>query len=290
MKSILPITIFFLFAFHFGLTDSFAQPQTMSFQGRLTDGSDISVANGNRSMTFKLYDVASGGTALWEETQNTAISNGVFSVILGSTTPLTLDFDAPYWLGISVDGGAEMLPRSELTSTPYSFAALSVAANGVNSAAIENNSISNADINANAAIESSKISGMPGADFVTFDLLQGVTTTVTNLTQLEVTAPTDGYVLLTLSGNAILFGDGTSCSVGIGTSTSAFDIVEARAGILDGSDTKRYYESLSANIVVPVSAGTATYYINAAKSTVFDAATVNVSDIIASAVFIPNRY
>ncbi|RMD85782.1 MAG: hypothetical protein D6813_15790, partial [Calditrichaeota bacterium] len=76
-------------------------PQTMSYQGVLTDADGNPVADGSVSLTFKLYDVATGGTALWEETQQVTTANGLFNVILGSTNPLNLPFDKPYWLGIT---------------------------------------------------------------------------------------------------------------------------------------------------------------------------------------------
>ena len=106
-------------------TFAFGQiPQTMSYQGVLTEANGNPV-NGSVSLTFKLYDAATGGTKLWEETQQVTVTNGLFNVILGSVNPLTLPFDKPYWLGICVDGGAELTPRIELTSSPYSMTAQS---------------------------------------------------------------------------------------------------------------------------------------------------------------------
>ena len=98
-------------------------PRTMSYQGLLSDAAGI-VITGSRSITFKLYDMASGGTALWTETQSSvSVDRGVFSVILGKTAPLNLAFDNSYWVGIAVDGGAELLPRTELTAAPYALRA-----------------------------------------------------------------------------------------------------------------------------------------------------------------------
>ena len=46
----------------------FAQaPRTMSHQGLLTDLGGTPVANASRSMTFKIYDDAVAGTALWKD-------------------------------------------------------------------------------------------------------------------------------------------------------------------------------------------------------------------------------
>ena len=96
-------------------------PSTMSYQGVLMDNTGALVPDGNYSLTFKLYNVASGGSAIWTETQGTvAVSRGGFSVILGSAASLSgLAFDVPYWLGITVGAGTELTPRVALASSPY---------------------------------------------------------------------------------------------------------------------------------------------------------------------------
>ena len=76
-------------------------PQTLSYQGVLTDASGNAVADGNYKLTFRLYSDASNNMLLWEEVhQDRAIQNGVFNVILGSMTTLDLPFDQVYYLGI----------------------------------------------------------------------------------------------------------------------------------------------------------------------------------------------
>jgi len=72
----------------------FAQvPQTISYRGILTNTDGNPVANGNANLTFKLYEFNTGGTPIWQETQEVALSNGVFSAILGSSNPLGMPFD-----------------------------------------------------------------------------------------------------------------------------------------------------------------------------------------------------
>ena len=99
-------------------------PRTISYQGVLVDTSGAVVSDGSYDLTFALYDTDGGGTALWSETQSLAVSDGVFSVILGSVEVLDLAFDAAYWLGIAVDGGMELTPRMELTSLAYAIHAV----------------------------------------------------------------------------------------------------------------------------------------------------------------------
>jgi hypothetical protein len=102
-------------------------PQTISYQGVLTDGAGTPEPDGSYNITFSLYTVAGGGTALWTETQSVQVTGGIFSVILGAQTPLAVAFDQPYWLGVSVNGGQEFSPRRELTSAAYSLNARSLA-------------------------------------------------------------------------------------------------------------------------------------------------------------------
>ena len=45
-------------------------PQTLSYQGVLTDDLGNPVADGTYDLGFSLYDALTGGTALWFETQS----------------------------------------------------------------------------------------------------------------------------------------------------------------------------------------------------------------------------
>ncbi len=100
-------------------------PQTINYQGVLTQPSGQPVSNGNYNLTFRLYDAAVAGTELWIEVQIIPVENGIFNVILGDVTPFALDFDAPYWLSIQVAVDPELSPRVELTGVPYSFSSAS---------------------------------------------------------------------------------------------------------------------------------------------------------------------
>ncbi len=98
-------------------------PRVMAFQGRILESATQRPFTGTRAMVFKIYSVAAGGSALWTENQNVEIQNGLYMVSLGSVTPLNLPFDGPYWLGVAVEGGAEMTPRFKLRTAPYAFVA-----------------------------------------------------------------------------------------------------------------------------------------------------------------------
>jgi hypothetical protein len=99
-------------------------PPVINYQGQLLDASG-NPASGNFTMVFSIFDVATGGTALYTETQNVTVSNGVFNVLIGSVTPIpqTLFDDSPNrLLEIRVNGNV-LTPRRRFGSVPYAFTA-----------------------------------------------------------------------------------------------------------------------------------------------------------------------
>lgn len=96
-----------------------AVPQTLTLNGRLTNNQSNPLS-GTYNMVFKIYNVPSGGSQLWTSGTMSVVtdSNGVYNVILQN---VNLDFSNVYYLGITVGTDAEMTPRLNLTSSPYSF-------------------------------------------------------------------------------------------------------------------------------------------------------------------------
>jgi len=119
MKHIIPIILFLII----GISQftSAQIPQTMSYQGVLTGIDGSPVPDGTASLTFRLYNSAEGGDTLWQETQSVQVTKGIFNVILGSNTSLNLPFDEQYWLGVTISGSSELIPRITLTASPYSL-------------------------------------------------------------------------------------------------------------------------------------------------------------------------
>ncbi|MFC1680759.1 tail fiber domain-containing protein, partial [Pseudomonadota bacterium] len=97
-------------------------PTKMSYTGRLTDSGGAPLT-GTYDVTFKLYTVATMGTAVWTETQTgVSVSGGVFTVELGSVTPLDpADFSEPLYLGVTIGTDDEMSPRLPVSSAGYAF-------------------------------------------------------------------------------------------------------------------------------------------------------------------------
>ncbi|MCU0612224.1 MAG: hypothetical protein MUE60_10595 [Candidatus Eisenbacteria bacterium] len=97
--------------------------QEINFQGQLTysngDPIDSTVA-----ITFDLFSASTGGTSLWTETHSSVtVADGVFDVVLGSTTPLTdalFATNTSLWVESTV-GSTVISPRIKLTSVPWAF-------------------------------------------------------------------------------------------------------------------------------------------------------------------------
>jgi len=101
-----------------------AAPNTLGYQGRLANASGTPITS-NLNITFRIYDVASGGGALWTETQSAvAVDGGNLAVELGSVTPLPATiWGRQLYLGVQIAGDSEMLPRPALTAAPFALRA-----------------------------------------------------------------------------------------------------------------------------------------------------------------------
>jgi hypothetical protein len=101
-----------------GITAAADVTQNITYQGKLTDAAGNPLT-GTYTVTFRLYNVSSGGTSLATSTQSVQVTNGLL------TTPVTFDpgfFDGQaLWLGVKVGADAEMTPRQELRPVPYAL-------------------------------------------------------------------------------------------------------------------------------------------------------------------------
>ena len=113
----------------------------INYQGKLTDNLGVSVADGKRDMVFKIYDASTGGNLLWTGTytaanssQDVQVTNGMFSVMLGSGTgnAMTLDFSTDsYYLTVNVAGDGEMSPRKRIGAVPQAINANNLIGDGL---------------------------------------------------------------------------------------------------------------------------------------------------------------
>ena len=100
---------------------------SLSIQGSIQNSSGVALPDGQYELIFNIYDVATGGQAVWTETQpQVEIIGGLYSSILGLITPLTasrtpFNFTKPYYLGVTLKGKQEISPRAELSASAYSL-------------------------------------------------------------------------------------------------------------------------------------------------------------------------
>jgi Collagen triple helix repeat (20 copies) len=99
-----------------------AVPMALDEQGRLFDAIGNPVV-GTTAFVFTLYDAPAAGNVLWTETQGVTLDGGYFSARLGEVTPFPAGvFDgSKRYLGVAVNGDAEMTPRQAIVSVPYAL-------------------------------------------------------------------------------------------------------------------------------------------------------------------------
>ena len=113
-------------------------PGTLSYQGLLLDATNNPVPDGPNTITFRFYNVETGGTydaTIGERTLSVQTFKGLFTAILGDGTAGNLALPSivgsqQYWIGVTPLGGSELTPRVRLSTVPYAFRAQTV--NAVN--------------------------------------------------------------------------------------------------------------------------------------------------------------
>jgi len=202
-------------------------PQTMSYKGVLKNADETLVPDGTYNLTLTIYDAETDGTSLWTETLTVPVTDGLFSVILGEVNPLNIQFDSQHWIGLSINGGTELTPRTKLTSVPYSLKARSLSDNSVTTDKI-----------AGQSVTAEKISptGASSGQMLSYDGSQ-----VT-----WATPPSGGGLTLPFSGNA----SGTEHAFklthsGSGNAIHSINTGTGRAGVFQIDNTGNSYPALN---------------------------------------------
>ena len=75
----------------------------LSIQGFLKKSDGAALPDGEYSLKFRIYNVETGGTPIWEETQSGLdVTGGIYSAILGAVAPLNIAFNEPYFVSVTV--------------------------------------------------------------------------------------------------------------------------------------------------------------------------------------------
>ncbi|MCB0057293.1 MAG: phage tail protein [Caldilinea sp.] len=121
-----------------------ASTSSITYQGRLANSAGTPLT-GVYDIVFRLYPSVTGGTALWTESWSGAngvqVSDGLFSVVLGSLTPIpqaVVTGNSSLFLGLTVGTDSEMTPRVQLGSVPFAVQALTVPDGSITSAKLAN--------------------------------------------------------------------------------------------------------------------------------------------------------
>lgn len=95
-------------------------PNVLTYQGMLRqpDGTPL---DGTYEMTFRLYDDPIAGSIRHSEViNNVVVREGLFTVLLGDTTPIDpTAFEGPLYIGVQVGTEPEMAPRQRIAPVAY---------------------------------------------------------------------------------------------------------------------------------------------------------------------------
>ena len=117
-KILLSVTVVAMLTLSVGVAWADEVTSEINYQGRLADSSG-SPLSGTYTMTFRLYEAATGGTALARGIHDVVVTDGLFNK--------ELNFDQSYfdgralWLGVKVGADSEMTPRQEFRPVPYAL-------------------------------------------------------------------------------------------------------------------------------------------------------------------------
>lgn len=109
---------------HGGVAEGSAMSLMMNYQARLLDPSTGDPKpDGSYTMSFSIYNLSSGGAALWTETKYVEVKGGLFATVLGDVQPLPVSIfnGQNLWLGIKVGADPEASPRQQLLPMPYAI-------------------------------------------------------------------------------------------------------------------------------------------------------------------------
>ena len=164
MKNIYTLLVVVLLA-----ATTFAQsPEKMSYQAVVRDSSGALVSSQTVGIQFSILQGSVSGTVVYSETHSTNSNvNGLVTLEIGAGTTSndlsSIDWSAgPFFIKTAIDTGAgyDIEGTSQLMSVPYALFSKSVANEAITTTQVLDGTLLNADLDSNAAIEQTKISGL----------------------------------------------------------------------------------------------------------------------------------
>ncbi len=99
-------------------------PEQFNYQARILDGQNL--AQGNKTLVFRFFDAATGGTELYSETQIVSAIDGLVSAQIGAANPTAGSLFAVFesnpsiYLELEVEG-ERLSPRERMLAVPFAF-------------------------------------------------------------------------------------------------------------------------------------------------------------------------
>ncbi|MFA6290303.1 MAG: hypothetical protein WC637_00905 [Victivallales bacterium] len=217
---------------------AFAGPGTVVYSGKLLDSAG-NIVNGTLDMTLSVYNVDSGGTALYVD-RNTAalgkavtVADGLYSVVIGDdaggggtypTLKEALEASSNCYIEISI-GGTALTPREKFQAVPYAISSLSSGSSGANATRaldnLENVAVNTAILpDADGTIDFGSITNRWKDVLISGSLSDGTkTTTVANIATLDGSQALTNKTIdpasnpLTLANGSVLIGNASGRAV-----------------------------------------------------------------------------
>lgn len=105
-----------------GVASAAAPPNKIEYHGYATNGGGLPL-DGAYKVRLSLFPAASGGAAVWTETQDpVTFVGGAFSLLMGTNTalPPSLFDGTPLWIETAI-ADTTLSPRRPLATVPYAF-------------------------------------------------------------------------------------------------------------------------------------------------------------------------
>ena len=213
---------------------------TIALQGILRDPNGTTVTDGFYSLTIKLYEEVTGGTPVFTEViGSAAVQNGVFSIEIGATSASSsaldlVPFNTTYYVGVTVESGTEMTPRTKLTVSPYSMAMY-----GSSNIIPNTGNVGLGTLSPQAVVHIKDVENNSGEDLLLIEDNSGGD---------QIRVEDDGTLTLPTVGSKVGIGTATpSAMLDISSAGSSDDFVV----IKDGSNNQKFVVESDGSLIIP---------------------------------------